>query len=94
MQYDLILEQTFFCALHPTLRHQYAQHMLALLKPGGKLVGLLFNEALNDNQPPFGGNTQAYQAIFENVFKIKKMELCYNSINQRKDRELFIQFEK
>ncbi len=93
-QYDLILEQTFFCALHPTLRHQYAQHIRALLKPGGKLVGLLFNDALNDNQPPFGGNAQTYQAIFEGVFKINKMELCYNSISPRKDRELFIQFEK
>ncbi|MCC6180628.1 MAG: methyltransferase domain-containing protein [Bacteroidia bacterium] len=93
-QYDLILEQTFFCALHPSLRHQYVQHMYALLKQSGKLVGVLFNDALNETQPPFGGNKNTYQLLFEGIFKIKKMELCYNSISPRKDRELFILFEK
>ena len=42
-QYDLILEQTFFCALNPSLRDDYAKQMAHLLKPGGKLVGLLFD---------------------------------------------------
>ena len=41
--YDFIVEQTFFCALHPKLREKYVQKMYDLLKPEGKLVGLLFN---------------------------------------------------
>ena len=41
-KYDLIIEQTFLSALHPTLREKYAQQMHHLLKPGGKLVGLIF----------------------------------------------------
>jgi len=41
--YDLILEQTFFCAIDPSLRPQYIQKMASLLKPSGRLVGVLFN---------------------------------------------------
>ena len=37
--FDLILEQTFFCALDPKLRIRYAEKMHSLLKPGGALAG-------------------------------------------------------
>jgi SAM-dependent methyltransferase len=42
--YDLIVEQTFFCALDPSLRDNYVQKMHHLLRPGGKLIGLLFDK--------------------------------------------------
>ncbi|MES2513833.1 MAG: methyltransferase domain-containing protein [Bacteroidota bacterium] len=89
-QYDLILEQTFFCALDPELRKQYVLHMKQLLKPTGKLVGLLFNDSLNADKPPFGGNKEEYQGLFSEQFHVKIMELCYNSIKPRAGRELFI----
>ena len=31
--YDLIVEQTFFCAIHPTLRPKYAKKMGAIITP-------------------------------------------------------------
>ena len=71
-QYDLILEQTFFCALHPSLRHQYAQHMNNLLKQGGKLVGVLFNDALNETQPPFGGIKIRINYCLKEYLKLKR----------------------
>jgi SAM-dependent methyltransferase len=89
-QYDLVIEQTFFCALDPKLRQQYVQHMKQLLKPGGKLAGVLFNDVLNQDKPPFGGNRQEYEALFTPQFDIKVMEPCYNSIKPRAGRELFI----
>ena len=88
--YDLILEQTFFCALNPILREQYVSRMHTLLKPNSKLVGLLFNDNLNSDKPPFGGNKTEYEKLFANFFDIKNMELCYNSIKPREGRELFI----
>jgi len=42
-QYDLIIEQTFFCSLDPSLREKYVEHTHSLLRPGGKLTGLLFD---------------------------------------------------
>lgn len=89
-QYDLIIEQTFFCALNPSLRPQYAAHMLQLLKPTGKLVGLLFDDELPGDHPPFGGNKTEYQSLFKNHFTVNTMETAYNSIAPRKGRELFI----
>ena len=91
--YDLIIEQTFFCALNPTLRNQYAEKMYSLLKPGGKLVGLLFNRTFEDG-PPFGGSVYEYYKLFQQYFTIAKMENCYNSISPRKDAELFVILKK
>ncbi len=87
--FDLILEQTFFCALEPSLREGYVNKMHKLLKPDGKLVGLLFNIPLNDDKPPFGGNKDEYENLFSEKFKIEKMETAYNSIPPRAGNELF-----
>ncbi len=92
--FDLILEQTFFCALDPSLREAYTDKMHQLLKPGGKLVGLLFNIPLNDDKPPFGGNKDEYEKLFSEKFKIEKMETAYNSIPPRARNELFFKLRK
>jgi SAM-dependent methyltransferase len=89
-QYDLIIEQTFFCAIHPSLRVNYALHSSKLLNPNGKIIGLLFDAELNTDQPPFGGSKQEYLNYFEPYFNCNVMELAYNSIAPRKGRELFI----
>jgi hypothetical protein len=93
-QYDLIIEQTFFCAINPTLRTQYAKHMHSLLNENGKLVGLLFNENLNPGNPPFGGSKTEYLNYFEKLFTIEIFDSCYNSIKPRENKELFIKFVK
>ena len=93
-QYDLILEQTFFCALDPSLRMNYIDKMKSLLKVGGKLVGLLFDFRLTEEGPPFGGDADAYSLAFQKQFRLKTLAPCYNSIKPRAGKELFIIFEK
>ena len=63
--------------------------MQQLLIPNGKLVGLLFDDALNLEKPPFGGNLVEYRELFSTMFTIKKMERSNNSIQPRENRELF-----
>ena len=92
-QYDLILEQTFFCALDPLHRESYIKQMHQLLKPGGRLAGVLFNKSF-EGGPPFGGSKEEYEQLFSKFFSIKKMELCYNSIQPRSGTELFFILEK
>lgn len=92
--YDLMIEQTFFCALHPSLRKKYAQHTAELLKPEGKLVGLLFDAVLNTEHPPFGGNKAEYLTYFSPFFDVAIMETATNSIAPRAGRELFIKMIK
>ena len=93
-KFDLILEQTFFCALNPSLRLKYVKHMAELLKPNGKLVGVLFTDPLNAIKPPFGATKEEYTSLFEPFFKFKTFEICTNSIKPREGRELFIDFIK
>jgi methyl halide transferase len=93
-QYDLILEQTFFCALDPSLRGNYARKMHELLKPGGRLVGLLFEDVLFTDHPPFGGERSEYRRYFEDLFEMHTFERAYNSIAARAGRELFINLRK
>lgn len=93
-RYDLILEQTFFCALDRSLRQKYAEQMHKLLTKKGKLVGVLFSGELNTDQPPFGGNKEEYTSYFENYFDLNTLAPCYNSIKPRAGRELFINFQK
>lgn len=92
--YDLIIEQTFFCALHPNLREKYVSKMHYLLSDKGKLAGLLFNFPLTEVGPPFGGSEEEYLNLFSEKFDIKTLELAYNSIKPRANKELFFTFEK
>ncbi len=92
--FDLIIEQTFFCALNPSLRDEYVSKMYQLLKPKGKLVGLLFNFPLTDDGPPFGGSEAEYKKRFSPFFEIKIMETAHNSIPERKGNELFVMLQK
>lgn len=91
--YDLILEQTFFCSLPPALRPAYVKKMKSLLKPGGKLVGLLFSKTFDREGPPFGGEVSEYRSLFEKSFYIKTLEPCTNSISAREGSELFMILE-
>jgi hypothetical protein len=87
-QFDLIIEQTFFCALDPVLRNKYAKKMNDLLSENGRLAGLLFDQDF-DGGPPFGGSKEEYEDLFSPKFKIVTMEPCYNSIPRRAETELF-----
>lgn len=91
--YELIIEQTFFCALPPTMREQYVRKMHELLSDKGKLVGLLFNKTF-ESGPPFGGSQSEYEQLFEPHFEFLQMDLCQNSIKPRANSELFIEFQK
>ena len=93
-KYDLIIEQTFFCALHPSLRKKYVKKMASLLEKKGKLVGLLFDFELTNDGPPFGGSSNEYLKLFSTYFDIKILDRCHNSIKPRFGRELFFIFEK
>ncbi len=92
--FDLIIEQTFFCAINPNLRSKYATKMHQLLNHNGKLVGVLFDAVLNESHPPFGGSKKEYQAYFSSYFTFNTFEPCYNSYPNRQGMELFMHLEK
>lgn len=92
--YDLIIEQTFFCALHPEQRESYANKMEELVNENGKMIGLLFDFDLDENGPPYGGSKNEYENLFSDKFSIRTLERSFNSIKPREGKELFFIFEK
>ncbi|WP_070136885.1 methyltransferase [Crocinitomix algicola] len=92
-KFDLIVEQTFFCAIPPSMRTLYVEKMHDLLNENGKLIGLLFDFPL-DQGPPYGGSKKEYTTLFEPYFELEKLEQAYNSIPPRAGREFFINFRK
>ncbi|MFL2582214.1 MAG: methyltransferase domain-containing protein [Flavobacteriales bacterium] len=93
-QFNLIIEQTFFCAIQPSLRSKYVQKMADLLQPSGKLVGLMFDAPLNSDHPPYGGNCEEYRVGFTPFFDIEIMDSSYNSIESRIGKEVFVKMIK
>ncbi|MFV8327987.1 methyltransferase domain-containing protein [Flavobacterium sp. ZS1P14] len=92
-KYDLIIEQTFLCALPPTTRQKYVWKTHQLLADEGKLAGLLFNRTF-EVSPPFGGSAAEYEILFAAAFNFLEMEVCPNSIAPRADSELFFELQK
>ena len=92
--YDVILEQTFFCALPPSLRENYVKHCYELLKTGGIIAGVFFNKKFSPVEPPFITSDEEYKKLFQPLFEFVKFEPCKNSIAPRMGYELSFEFEK
>ncbi|MFA9190631.1 methyltransferase domain-containing protein [Flavobacterium sp. FZUC8N2.13] len=92
-EYDVIIEQTFFCALPPFLRQKYVWKMHRLLANEGIIAGLLFNRTF-EISPPFGGSQKEYKLLFKDAFYFLKLEIAAHSAEPRQNSELFFEFKK
>ena len=93
-KYDVIIEQTFFCAQVPEKRMEYVKKTHQLLNKNGKLVGLLFNTNFDTLGPPFGGKIEEYKSLFNQAFEIIKFNKSTLSIKERKGMEIWIDLIK
>jgi SAM-dependent methyltransferase len=92
--FDLLLEQTFFCAILPAMRSAYARKCFNLLRPGGRLAGVLFASHFPFQGPPFGGTHAEYLALFKPYFEIERLGLATNSIGPRAGNEIWLELRK
>jgi len=86
-QYDLLLEQAFFCAIHPSRRSAYVETVTRILKKGGLLAGL-FYETGEEGGPPFNTTPSDVLDHFSDAFNIETLEKTPHSVENRKDKEL------
>lgn len=94
-KYDLILEQTFFCAINPKLRGDYVKKAYELLSANGRIAGVMFNENFGfAEHPPYLGSEKEYRNLFGHYFNTLKMEPCTISIQPRLGNELLVEFQK
>ena len=84
--HDLVLEQTFFCAISPKQRRDYVLNVSRILKPGGILVGLFYH---TDEQggPPYNTTREDIEMHFSKKFEIQELDKTSLSAEQRKDKE-------
>jgi hypothetical protein len=92
-QYDIIIEQTFFCAIEPSLRQTYVKKMHELLTEHGYIIGVLFDREF-EGGPPYGGSKFEYEKLFNDYFELKIIETCHNSVKPRAGSELFVKLVK
>jgi SAM-dependent methyltransferase len=93
-QFDLIIEQTFFCAQQKSQRTNYVAKMHELLVPGGQLIGLLFDREFEQG-PPFGGSAEEYHKLFsEGNLEVLQMEKTALSVEPRMGTEVFFKVRK
>lgn len=92
--YDLILEQTFFCALPPFLRKAYVNTSYELLNEDGRIAGVLFNKKFAEHEPPYIASDDEYRDLFENLFYFNEFQLCTSSAGARLGYEVSFEFQK
>ena len=68
-RFDLVYERTFLCAMHPRRWPQYAKRVAALLRRGGKLIGIFFY-GTEPEPPPYPINKTQAAEIFGKYFRL------------------------
>ena len=84
--YDLLIEQTFFCAISPSQRPLYVETVARILKKGGMIVGLFYHTG-QEGGPPFNTTRQDIIKHFSGLFEIRELTQAKNSAEKRKDKE-------
>lgn len=92
-QYDYVLEYTFFCAIPPSSRKEYAFSLAQILNPNGQLLGLFFPIEEREGGPPYGVSESAIREAFDPFFAIE-ISQPEQSIPPRKGREILVKMQK
>jgi SAM-dependent methyltransferase len=66
--FDLVYERAFLCSLPRPLRRRYAQRVVELLRPEGRIAGFFFFED-GERGPPFGLKAGELEALFSGKFE-------------------------
>lgn len=91
--YDLLLEQTFFCAIDLEDRPGYVATAERILKPGALLAGL-FYETGGEGGPPFNTTQEDIIHHFAEAFDIEYLEKTPHSVDKRADKEILALLRK
>ena len=87
--YDLVLEHCCFCAIEPQRRDEYVVAAAALLKPGGRLVGLFYCHDYPGG-PPYATSAAEVHQRLGAAFTVTSAVVPDNSIITRAGQELLL----
>lgn len=92
--FDLVLEQTFLCALEPTLRDRYFAHLARVIRPGGLLCALVFPTHMDGAGPPFVVRPADFHAGLSEGFTCLREEAHPATIKPRAGREVLMVWQR
>tara|TARA_B110000008_G_C16786121_1_gene490729 strand:- start:158 stop:760 length:603 start_codon:yes stop_codon:yes gene_type:complete len=94
--FDYIIEQTCFCAIHPSRRPNYVNLVTSIIKKNGYLIGLWLplNKKIDDGGPPYGTSIKEVKTYFTKKWIVDREEFSELSIPSRKNNEKLIIFKK
>lgn len=88
---DWVFDQTFFCALRPEQREEYAKTMSRLIRPGGEIWALNIRTDYNNRQPYDCTPARYIKNLEQEGFElIDKKKLNKESHPRRRGRETLI----
>lgn len=91
--FDLVFEHTCFCAIDPLRRDEYVDAVAAVLRPGGRLLGVFF-DIHTEEGPPFGASHAELEHRFGRRFDLVTLEPATKSHEKRAGKELVGLFER
>ncbi|WP_231576787.1 hypothetical protein [Sphingobacterium sp. IITKGP-BTPF85] len=69
------------------------QKVLSLLKPQGRIVGLLFDKVFEAPGPPFGGDVVTYEKLFRPFFPSTKWKSVTIVFHQEQEKRFLLIFQ-
>ncbi len=88
--YDLLFEQTCYCAIDPSRRDEYAALAARLVAPGGLLLFVVYPADGHQGGPPFAIDPDEIGPRFDEEFELLRMGLpARTSKPTRADKEQF-----
>jgi len=99
--YDWVWEHTCFCAIDPGQRPAYADAVHAVLKPGGRLLGVFYLDPYDEEHrpgegPPHGSELEEIVSLLESDgrFALEEDRLPARAYQGREGRERLLRFRK
>ena len=87
--FDMVIEQTFFCAISPEQRTSYVSTVARALKQGGMLAGLFYHTG-EDGGPPYNTTREDIVKHFSDSFEIRQLTKAEDSAEKRKNKEWLV----
>ncbi len=87
--FDILFEQTCFCAIDPDRREHYKEMAKRMLRPGGELLGLFYAHG-EEGGPPWTTTEEEVRSIFGKDFLFKECGITPHSVESRKGKEILV----
>lgn len=95
VKFDLVFDYTFFCALEPSLRGQWAEKMAELLASDGELITLMFPMDVHEGGPPYSVSLESYETVLKPLgFHLTSCDAEIPSQEARKGMEQLARWER